>query len=326
MDARAGACPRLRHGLVLDDGALDPHLAQRPVRVAHEEARDHRLGVAVGGAPVVEPRRLAEVQHAHARGAERMADEVDRRLLAVGAAESQQLVIDVEYRPSLDDANVRRARGAAGGSAAAARPGALHRRLRAARRARGLRALRLRARAVVDIDVSRRARRRGRLRGLHLRRSRRAVREAAAADHPARGDRGRAHAVRARARRGALRRRDDRDGRRPRPLHRRGRGGRDRRLVRAAAGRRRPRGGRRAGRAARARRPPRQRRRPRRRGARRRRRRHGRGGARVRVALRDRAQRRHAARGPRGGRAVRRGGRACWCTTPRRRRPASAAG
>ena len=93
---------------------------------------------------------------------ERVADEVDGRLLAVARAEPQQLVVDVEYRPSLDDANVRRARRAARGPPAAPRQGPLHRRLRAARRARGVRPLRLRARAHHRHRRLRRARRRRR--------------------------------------------------------------------------------------------------------------------------------------------------------------------
>ena len=90
-------------------------------------------------------------------------------------------------------------------------------------RARGVRPLPARARAHHRHRRQRRARRRRRPRRLHVRGPRRQVRRAAAADHPARGDRRRTDPVRAGARRGALRRRDDRDGRRARPLHRRGR-------------------------------------------------------------------------------------------------------
>ena len=108
LQIRAAQGEAERAGVKSEGASLSPLVA-----VAHEEAGDHRLGMAVGGAPVVEPLRLLEAQHAEPRRGERMADQVDGRLAAVRTAKSQQLVLDVEYRPSLDDPNVRRAGGAA---------------------------------------------------------------------------------------------------------------------------------------------------------------------------------------------------------------------
>src|SRR5919204_405119 len=60
VHARARRRPGRSHRLVLNDRAGDPDLAQRPVGIADEERGDDRLGMALGGAPVVKPRWLGE--------------------------------------------------------------------------------------------------------------------------------------------------------------------------------------------------------------------------------------------------------------------------
>src|SRR3712207_607902 len=75
-----------------DGRAADAHLPQRPVRIAHEEPGHDRLLLAVSDAPVVEPLRRREALHADARARDRVADDIDGRLLAVTGAQPQQLV------------------------------------------------------------------------------------------------------------------------------------------------------------------------------------------------------------------------------------------
>ena len=86
-------------------GRRRPNLAERPVRVAHEEAGHDRLGMAVRGAPEVEPLRLREADDAHPRRAARMADEVDRRLEPVSEPRARVRIRRPE-RPE-QDSNLR---------------------------------------------------------------------------------------------------------------------------------------------------------------------------------------------------------------------------
>ena len=64
--------------------SVDPELAERPVRIAEEEATDDRLVDAVRHAPDVEVLRPREVEDADARGRPRVPHGVHRRHLAVG--------------------------------------------------------------------------------------------------------------------------------------------------------------------------------------------------------------------------------------------------
>jgi hypothetical protein len=79
---------------VRDHGAAEPDLPERPVRVAHEETGDDRLGVPLPRTPVVEPLRLPEALEDHARAGARVADEVHGGLAAVARPKPQQLVFD----------------------------------------------------------------------------------------------------------------------------------------------------------------------------------------------------------------------------------------
>src|SRR6185436_2740417 len=91
--ARANGGPRRLDRLVLDRRAAEPHLAERPIRVAHEEAGHERLVDALGAAPVVEPRGLGEELDRDPRVRERMPDEVHGRLPAVAGAAAEKLVL-----------------------------------------------------------------------------------------------------------------------------------------------------------------------------------------------------------------------------------------
>src|SRR4051812_258469 len=86
--------PRRGDRLVRDGRAADPHLAERSVRIAHEEPRHDRLRMALGRAPMIQPGRLGEADHGQARARERMTYEVHGGLVAVPGTESQQLVLD----------------------------------------------------------------------------------------------------------------------------------------------------------------------------------------------------------------------------------------
>jgi hypothetical protein len=79
VDVNAAACrpERRRDRLVRDQVAFDPHLAERSPWIANEEAGHDRLWSVVLGTPAVEPLRLVEAGHPHARLVPRMGDEVD---------------------------------------------------------------------------------------------------------------------------------------------------------------------------------------------------------------------------------------------------------
>jgi hypothetical protein len=95
-DHHAG--PRRRVGgydrLARDRAATDPELAERPVRVPHEEPADDRLVDVVRRAPDVEPFRLGEVGGADAGGRTRVAHGIDRGRVAVGERLPPEEVLD----------------------------------------------------------------------------------------------------------------------------------------------------------------------------------------------------------------------------------------
>ncbi len=86
--------PRQLDRLVFDYLATDPNLPKRPIRIPQEEARDDRLRLVVGNAPVVEPRRLRKMDDAYGSSVKRMADEIYGGLQAITDTHAEKLVID----------------------------------------------------------------------------------------------------------------------------------------------------------------------------------------------------------------------------------------
>jgi hypothetical protein len=74
--------------------AVDPELAERPVRVAEEEAADHGFLDAGPPAPDVQSLGPREVHDPGTRGAARVANRVQRRHLAVGEGVPPEQVLD----------------------------------------------------------------------------------------------------------------------------------------------------------------------------------------------------------------------------------------
>ena len=113
VDVHASALgpPRRGDRLVADDRAVHPHLAQRAIRVAQEEPRDERLGLVVGGAPVIEAPRLSEHHHPQGRRGKRVPGEVDGGVQPVAQADAGELVCDVVGHGGYDRSALSSARG-----------------------------------------------------------------------------------------------------------------------------------------------------------------------------------------------------------------------
>ena len=92
----ARAARRVDRGqrLVADTAAGGPHLAERAIRVAHEEATDHGLLDRGRPADDVQALRSREEHHAHARPLDRMAHGVHRGGLAVVEGLAPEPVLD----------------------------------------------------------------------------------------------------------------------------------------------------------------------------------------------------------------------------------------
>jgi hypothetical protein len=93
-DAAAAGGIRREDRLVRDEAARDPELAERAVRVAHEEAADDRLVHLVLGTPDVEALRAWEVHDPDAGGRARMPHRVQGRHVPVGELVPPQQVFD----------------------------------------------------------------------------------------------------------------------------------------------------------------------------------------------------------------------------------------
>ena len=93
-DAGAARPVRLGDRLVGDGAAVEPEIAERPVRVAEEEAPDHRLVDLVGGAPDVEPLGHGEVRDPDTGRRPRVARRVERGHAPVGERPSPEQVLD----------------------------------------------------------------------------------------------------------------------------------------------------------------------------------------------------------------------------------------
>src|SRR4029077_19957542 len=96
---RAQVAVGVRERLGLDPASPEPQVAERAEWVAPVEAADHRLLDLVLRAPPVESPRLSEQGNARAHFVERMADDVDRRLLAVAQIVAPQGVSHVGIEP-----------------------------------------------------------------------------------------------------------------------------------------------------------------------------------------------------------------------------------
>jgi len=98
QDAAATRGVRRRDRLVTHRPAVDPELAERPVRVAEKEAPDDGLLDGVLSTPYVEALRPREVDDTSARGSPRIANGVQRRHLAVGQGVAPEQVLDPVLR------------------------------------------------------------------------------------------------------------------------------------------------------------------------------------------------------------------------------------
>jgi hypothetical protein len=93
-DAAAASCVRFRDRFVALRPAVDPQLAERPVRVAEKEAADDGFFDAVPPTPHIEVLGSGEVQDTRARRSPRVAHGVHRRDLAVRERVAPEQIFD----------------------------------------------------------------------------------------------------------------------------------------------------------------------------------------------------------------------------------------